>query len=76
MPKQAPQLAPIARPHLVPRCVDGKLWMLYHVSFEQLLDDFGWFRSRSDAEAKIAELQRITAPARFVSLALDPDAVN
>jgi hypothetical protein len=50
--------------------------MLYHVYFEQLLDDFGWFRSRSAAEAKIAELQRITQPARFVSLALDPDAVN
>ncbi len=50
--------------------------MLYHVSFEQLLDDFGWFRSRSEAEAKIAELQRVTMPARFVTLALEPGAVN
>lgn len=76
MPKQAPDTALIVRSHLVPRYVGGNLWMLYHVYFEQLLDDFGWFRSRSAAEAKIAELQRITQPARFVSLALDPDAVN
>ena len=76
MPKQSSQVVPLAQSHLVPRCVDGTLWMLYHVSFEQVLDDFGWFRSRSEAEAKIAELQRITAPARFVSLALEPDALN
>ncbi len=50
--------------------------MLYHVYFGQLLDDFGWFRSRSEAEAKIAEIQRVTAPARFVSLALEPGAMN
>ena len=76
MPEQPPNAAPIVRPHLVPRLVSGNLWMLYHVHFEQLLDDFGWFRSRRDAEAKIAELQRVALPARFVSLALDPDAVN
>ncbi len=50
--------------------------MLYHVPFEHLLDDFGWFRSRSDAEAKIAELQRAIQPTRFVFRALNSDAVN
>lgn len=74
MPKQSPHGAPIVGPHLVPRCVDGKLWMLYHVKLEHIVDDFGWFASRSAAEAKIAELQRIARPARFVSLA--PDAQN
>jgi len=76
MPHQEPQPAPIAQAHLIPRCVDGKFWMLYHVHFEQLLDDFGWFHSRSDAQAKIAELQRVTAPRRFVPVTLDAGAIN
>jgi hypothetical protein len=76
MPKPPPKAMSIVQPHLVPRLVDGNLWMLYHRHFEQLLDDFGWFRSRSEAEAKIAELQQVTMPARFASLPLDPGAAN
>ncbi|HLV98448.1 MAG TPA: hypothetical protein VKT82_07190 [Ktedonobacterales bacterium] len=64
------------QPHLVPRQVQGNLWMLYHIQFEQLLDDFGWFQSRSEAEAKIAELQQVTTPVRFSSAAPDVDAMN
>lgn len=64
------------QPHLEPRQVSGNLWMLYHLKFEQMLDDFGWFRSRSEAEAKIAELQRVTTPVRFTSAAPDVDAMN
>ena len=76
MPQWSLQDVSLVRPHLVPRCVDGKYWMLYHVYFEQLLDDFGWFHSQSEAEAKIAEIQRITRPARVVFLSLSSDAVN
>ncbi len=50
--------------------------MLYHIQFEQLLDDFGWFQSRAEAEAKIAELQRVATPVRFSSAAPDADALN
>jgi hypothetical protein len=76
MQKPSPQTAAQAQPHLVPRQVDGGFWMLYHIHFEQLLHDFGWFRSRSEAEAKIAELQRVAKPARFVSQGQHPDALN
>jgi hypothetical protein len=50
--------------------------MLYHVYFEQLLDDFGWFQSQGEAQAKIAEILHVTRPARFVPLTLGLDAVN
>ncbi len=64
------------QPHLEPRQVSGNLWMLYHIHYEQLLDDFGWFSSRSEAEAKIAELQQVTTPVRYTSAAPDFDALN
>ena len=76
MPHWSPKAESMVRPHLVPRCVDGKYWMLFHTYFEQLLDDFGWFQSQSEAEAKIAEILRVSRPARFVTLTLDPDALN
>ena len=68
--------APNIQPHLVPRQVQGNLWMLYHIQFEQVLDDFGWFQSRSEAEAKITELQRVATPVRFSSAVPDVDAMN
>ena len=50
--------------------------MLYHTYFEQLVDDYGWFQSRREAEARIAEILRVTRPARFVPLTPGPDALN
>ncbi len=50
--------------------------MLYDVLFDRLVDDFGWFGSQSEAEAKIAQLQRITRPARFLVMGLEPGAMN
>ena len=76
MAQWSPGAGPMVRPHLVPRCVDGKYWMLYHVYFGQLLDDFGWFQSQGEAQAKIAEILHVTRPARFVPLTLGLDALN
>jgi hypothetical protein len=76
MPHWLPGAEAMVRPHLVPRCVDGKYWMLYHIYFEQLLDDYGWFQSRREAEARIAEILRVTRPARFVPLTPGLDALN
>lgn len=64
------------QPNLVPRQVQGNLWMLYHVQFEQVLEDFGWFRSRSEAEAKIVEVQRVATPVRFNAATPDADVMN
>lgn len=76
MPHWSPGAESVVRPHLVPRCVDGKYWMLYHTYFEQLVDDYGWFQSQSEAEARIAEIARVTRPARFVLLTPGLDALN
>lgn len=76
MQKQSPHAAAQVQSHLVARHMEDGFWMLYHLQFAQLLYDFGWFRSRSEAEAKIAELQRVAQPARFVAHGHHPDALN
>jgi hypothetical protein len=76
MRRQSFNVAGQVQPHLEPRQVAGNLWVLYHIQFEQVLHDFGWFQSRSEAEAKIAEVQRVTTPVRFGSAAPDSGALN
>jgi hypothetical protein len=68
----------VGRPsHLVARPVGNGLWMLYHTQFEQLLDDFGWFRSQREAEAQIAQLETIFGtPRRVFPAQIDPQQLN
>ncbi len=76
MHKRPTHQASSVQPHLVPRQVQGKLWMIYNVYYGQLLDDYGWFQSRSEAEAKIAEVQRVATPTRFFSRGPESGALN
>ncbi len=76
MQQQSPYAAALVQSHLVARQMEDGVWMLYHLQFAQLLHDFGWFRSRSEAEAKIAELQQVAKPARFIAHGQHPDALN
>jgi hypothetical protein len=76
MHKQPTRPTSSVPPHLVARQVEGGFWMLYNVYYGQLLDDYGWFQSRAEAEAKIAEVQRVATPTRFFSRGPDAGALN
>ncbi len=63
--------------HLVARPAGGNLWVLYHTGFGQVVEDFGWFASQREAEARIAELQAVFgAPGRVLPVKIDTQQLN
>lgn len=63
--------------HLVARPVGEQLWVLYHTQFEQVVEDFGWFRSQREAEAKIAQLEALFGtPRRVLPVRVERQQLN